>query len=182
MGGGILMFIIIEEKTLIDDSFGKRNIPLNDVMYCCDSLYTAKKILEKIRTTCGYKSIYVTDNILEVKDNKRAIWRILYKIKIVDLYGSDYNDKVYNLRMYNPGDITIVDTPYKYVDLGWFSTIEDTKESPAYREFLSNSQKNKEIELIVEDTKLIPISKNERNIFPFLSIVEFKIYKRILLQ
>ena len=45
------MFIIVEIKTLINDNYGKRNIPLCDVKYCCDSYETAIELLKLIKDT-----------------------------------------------------------------------------------------------------------------------------------
>ena len=175
------MFIIVEIKTLINDNYGKRNIPLCDVKYCCDSYETAIELLKLIKDTSIYRCTLEGSDLI-VEDLGRSIWNIRYRIRKVPLYGTTYDSSsVYNLRSYKIDDITLIDSPYKYIDFGWYSDKDYIRKLPIYRMFIHSYLLNIELEVVEEENNVIAISKTGRVVYPFLSIVEYRMYKHILL-
>lgn len=176
------MFLVIEIRE-INEQYCKRHLPLYDVKYVCDSYDTAKCILEYIIDTCRFEYYYDEINDLVIKDLGREVWTIKYRIIERELYGTKYNGNAYNLRIYSKGDIFLKETPYRYLDYGWFSNKQEIYRLHIYKVFYDADSYNGEIYVDRNDKDhLILIDRRERFMFPFLSIVEYKIYRRILLS
>lgn len=75
----------------------------------------------------------INDNFLVISDVPwRAFTKISYKIENATLYGTQLQDHVFHLMQFN-GYIIDQDKPYRYNNLGWFTSPEIAKSTKEWK-------------------------------------------------
>lgn len=171
---------ILLECIEYDMRITKRITPFYNVHSVYASHQGAVRALKRIQKKYDKLSINsdYEDGFLVISDVPgRALTKIWYKLVQSTLYGDSIQDVVYNLRKFN-GYIRDQDKPFRYDNLGWFSSPywgKATKEWQIMRHIITTNDLVDGMELDLEIKIFGPYDSTDLN--PSLALVPYKLYK-----
>lgn len=171
---------VLLECITFDQSITKRITPFYNVHSVYASHQGAIRGLRRIKRhfdKIHANSLIDGDSLVISDVPGRALTNIWYRLSTATLYGDRVPTTVYNLRKFN-GYIRDQDKPFRYDNLGWFTSPEwgkVTKEWQVMRSIIDSNDLVDGIETDLEIRILGPYESTDMN--PSLVLVPYHLYK-----
>lgn len=171
---------VLLECISYDQVITRRITPFYNVHSVYASYHGATRALRRIKKSFDKinANSSIDGNFLAISDVPgRALTKIWYRLSPATLYGDSVPSVVYNLRQFN-GYLRDQDKPFRYDNLGWFSSPKwgkVTKEWQVMRHIIDSNSLVDGIETDLEIRILGPYESTDMN--PSLVLVPYHLYK-----